>query len=257
MKAVIIAGGLGTRLRPLTYNTPKPIVPVANVPFVLHQIELLRRHGIKEIILNLHYLSEEIKQLLGDGKSLGIKIRYSLEETPMGTAGAVKQAEALFDDEPLVIFNGDILTDINISQVIDWHKKKKATVTLTLTRVEDPTAYGLILTNQDGQVTHFVEKPSWEQLANFASLGPTDTINAGIYVVDPKIFRDVPANTVYSFERQLFPAILEKGWPMYGFISDRYWMDIGQQSQYRQAHEAIMHNEVAVKVYGSRVDNRL
>lgn len=252
MKAVIIAGGLGTRLRPLTYNTPKPIVPVANRAFTIHQIELLRQHGITEIILNLHYLSDNIKSILDDGKDLGVKLYYSIEEHPLGTAGAVKNAEAFFDDGPLVVFNGDVLTDINISQILEFHRKKKARVTLTLTRVEDPTAYGLVLTDKEGRVSRFIEKPSWEQLANLSSDGPVDTINAGIYVLDPKIFRDVPAGVEYSFERQLFPGLLEQGAPIYGYISDRYWIDIGKPGQYMSAHEAILRNEVAVRVFGGR-----
>ena len=251
MKAIIIAGGLGTRLRPLTYNTPKPIVPVANRAFVLHQIELLRQHGIDEVILNLHYLSDNIKSILDDGKNLGLKIRYSLEEHPLGTAGAVKNAEEFFGDGPLVVFNGDVLTDINISQILDFHKEKKARVTLTLTRVEDPTSYGLILTDQDNRVSQFIEKPSWEQIANFSASGPADTINAGIYVIDPQIFKNVPKGAVYSFERQLFPELLEQGVPIYGYITDRYWIDIGKPVQYQQAHEAIMRGEVAVKVFGA------
>lgn len=258
MKAVIIAGGLGTRLRPLTYNLPKPIVPVANRPFVLHQIDLLRQHGIKEIILNLHYLMESIRKILEDGKKLGVKIYYSIEKHPLGTAGAVKNAEKFFDDdEPLLIFNGDVLTDINLTKVIEFHKKNKARATLTLTRVEDPTAYGLILTSKQGRVTHFIEKPSWEQLANLSQEGPADTINAGIYVMDPKVFRNVPKGVEYSFERQLFPTLLEKGELICGYISDRYWIDIGNPSQYIQAHEAILRGEVAVKVHGTRVDGKI
>ena len=253
MRAVIIAGGLGTRLRPLTYNTPKPIVPVANRPFVLHQIELLKQHGITEIILNLHYLSDSIKEILGDGKKHGVKLFYSIEEQPLGTAGAVKNAGEFFGKGPLVVFNGDALTDINISQIVDYHKKKKARVTLTLTRVKDPTAYGLIITAADGRVSRFIEKPSWEQISTYTQLGSVDTINAGIYVLDPEIFRSVPKGVDYSFERQLFPDLLAAGDPIYGFISDRYWIDIGKPSQYRQAHEAILRNEVAVKVYGCRV----
>jgi len=256
MKAVIIAGGLGTRLRPLTYNVPKPIVPVANRPFVLHQIDLLRQHGIKEVILNLHYLSKEIREVLADGNKFGVRIRYSIEKHPLGTAGAVKNAEEYFDDEPLLVFNGDTLTDINLSQVIEFHKKNGARATLTLTRVEDPTAYGLILIDRHGVVTRFIEKPSWEQLANFSKLGPANTINAGIYVLDPKIFRGVPKGVEYSFERQLFPSLLEKGELVCGYVSDRYWIDIGKPSQYRQAHEAIMRNEVAVRIIGTRTDGK-
>ncbi|MDD4179782.1 MAG: NDP-sugar synthase, partial [Candidatus Margulisbacteria bacterium] len=252
MKAVIIAGGMGTRLRPLTYNTPKPIVPVANVAFIVHQIELLKQHGVKEIILNLHYLSEKIMAELGDGRKYGVKLDYSIETAPLGTAGAVKNAEQFFDDDPLIVFNGDALTDINISQLVQYHKKKKAKVTLTLTRVEDPTAYGVILLDEEGKVSRFVEKPSWEQLATLSTHGPTDTINAGIYIIDPKVFNDVPKGVEYSFERQLFPSLLEKNAPIYGYISDRYWIDIGKPSQYRQAHEAILRGEVAVKIYGAR-----
>jgi len=254
MKAVIIAGGLGTRLRPLTYNTPKPIVPVANLPFVVHQIELLRQHGMDEIILNLHYLSGNIKKILDDGKEWGIKIRYSIEATPLGTAGAVKNAEEYFGDGPMVVFNGDVLTDINISQIVDYHIKKKASVTLTLTRVEDPTDYGLIKTAADGKVERFIEKPSWEQLA---TIGPIDTINAGIYIIDPAIFKHVPKGVEYSFERQLFPELLESGVPIFGYTTDRYWIDIGKPEQYRQAHEAILRNEVTVKIFGARTDGKI
>jgi len=257
LKAVIIAGGLGTRLRPLTYNTPKPVVPVANRPFVVHQIEHLRRHGVDEIILNLHYLSDSIKKLLGDGREWGVKIHYSIEDSPLGTAGAVKNAEEFFDQGPMLVFNGDILTDINISQVVDFHKKKNARATLTLTRVEDPTAYGLILTDADGRVSRFIEKPSWEQISAYSGKYSVDTVNAGIYVIDPKIFADVPAKTEYSFERQLFPSLLDRGEPMYGYVSDRFWIDIGNPPQYRQAHEAILRNEVAIKIFGTRTDGKI
>lgn len=250
MKAVIIAGGLGTRLRPLTYNTPKPIVPVANRPFVVHQIEHLVKHGVDEVILNLHYLSHEIKKALDDGKQWGIKIHYSVEEHPLGTAGAVKNAEKFFDDGPMVIFNGDVLTDINISKVVNFHREKAATVTLTLTEVEDPTAFGLILTDKDGRVTDFIEKPSWDMVS-------AKTINAGIYVVDPKIFDDVPAGKPHSFERELYPALLEKGEPIFGYLSKAYWIDIGNPDKYKEAHQAILRNEVAVKIYGTRIDGRI
>jgi len=257
LKAVIIAGGLGTRLRPLTYNIPKPIVPVANRPFILHQIELLKQHGITEIILSLHYLTEEIRAVLGDGRKFGVKLYYSLEKQALGTGGAVKNAEEYFVDEDLLlVFNGDVLTDINLAQVIAFHKKNKARATLTLTRVADPTAYGLIVTDKHGVVSQFIEKPSWEQVSNVKKIGTADTINAGLYALDPKVFRNIPAGVEYSFERQLFPGLLEKGELVCGFISDRYWIDIGKPNQYRQAHEAIMRNEVTARVLGTRVDNR-
>ena len=250
MKAVIIAGGLGTRLRPLTYNTPKPIVPVANRPFIVHQIELLKQHGVTEVILNLHYLPEAIKMALGDGSDLGVKIFYSIEVDPLGTAGAVKNAEEFFANynEPLIVFNGDILTDINISKVVELHKKKKAKATLTLTPVEDPTAYGLVLTEEDGRVTSFLEKPSFEQVE-----GLTKTeINAGIYILDPKIFKNVPKNVRYMFEHDLFPKLLADGEKVYGYTSERFWLDIGNNKKYKIAHEAILRGEVAVRIFGTR-----
>ena len=250
MKAVIIAGGLGTRLRPLTYSVPKPIVPLANRPFVVHQIEHLIKHGVDEIILNLHYLSHEIKKILDDGREWGIKIHYSLEEHPLGTAGAVKNAEKFFGDEPMVVFNGDILTDINISKVVNFHRDKGARVTLSLTEVEDPTSFGLVLVDQNGRVTDFIEKPSWNVVT-------AKTINAGIYVIDPKIFKDVPKGEVYSFERELYPALLEKGESIFGYISDAFWMDIGNCVKYREVHEAILRGEVAVKIKGTRIDNKV
>ncbi len=250
MKAVIIAGGLGTRLRPMTYNTPKPIVPVANRPFIVHQIELLKQHGVTEVILNLHYLPDAIKMALGDGSAFGIKIFYSIEVDPLGTAGAVKNAEEFFKDykEPLIIFNADILTDINISKVIELHKKKKARATLTLTPVEDPTAYGLVLTEKDGRVTSFLEKPSFTQLEGVS----TYNINAGIYILDPKVFKNVPKGKRYMFEHDLFPKLLADGEPVYGYTSERFWLDIGNNKKYRMAHEAILRGEVAVRMFGTR-----
>jgi len=250
MKAIIIAGGLGTRLRPLTLNTPKPIVPVANRALVIHQIEHLVKHGVDEVILNLHYLSHEIKKALGDGRQWGIKIYYSIEESPLGTAGAVKNAEQFFDDGPMVVFNGDIITDLNISKMVNYHKEKKAQVTLALTEVEDPTAFGLILTDEDGRVTRFLEKPSWDMVT-------AKTINAGTYVIDPKIFDNVPKGKPYSFERQLYPDLLEAGVLIYGYVSPAYWIDIGNPQKYKEVHKAILRGEVAVKIYGTRIYNRV
>lgn len=253
MKAVIIAGGLGTRLRPLTNNTPKPIVPVVNRPFVVHQIEHLVKHGVDEIIINLHYLSGEIKKIMEEEKKQwGIKIYYSIEESPLGTAGAVKNAEQFFDDEPMIVFNGDILTDLNITKLVNFHREKKATVTLTLTEVEDPTAFGLILRDDNDRVTRFIEKPGW----NTVNAVKAKTINAGTYVVDPKIFNEVPCGEKYSFERQLYPSLLKKGVPIYGYLSKSYWLDIGNPQKYKEVHEAILQGRVAVKVFGTRVNGK-
>ncbi len=246
MKAIIIAGGLGTRLRPLTYNMPKPIVPLANKPFVFHQIELLRKFGITEIILNLHYLSDSIKEIFDDGKKLGVKIHYSIEAKPLGTAGAVKNAEQFFDSGPMLIFNGDILTDINLEKMIKFHNEKKGKVTLALTKVEDPTTYGLIITDDKQRVLEFREKPSWEQVT-------ANTINAGIYIVDPSIFKLVPSGKEFSFERQLYPMLLEKGEKIYGYVTDAYWMDIGDPAKYLKAHRDILSGDVMAIIPGNKI----
>jgi len=250
MKAIIIAGGFGTRLRPLTYKTPKAMVPVVNVPFVLHQVALLKKYGIKEIILNLHYLSENIKKVFEDEVRHGIKIYYSLEESPLGTAGAVKNAEQFFDSDPMLVINGDILTDMDLKKLLDFHKKKKARATITLTRVEDPTTYGLVLTKDDGKIEQFIEKPSWERVT-------TNTINAGIYVIDPKVFDDVPSGKGYSFERELFPGLLEKGELVYSYESPSYWIDIGDPVKYVQAHRAVLGGEVSVEIPGKEIEERV
>lgn len=246
MKAVIIAGGFGTRLRPLTYNRPKPIVPVANRPFVLHQIELLRKYGIKDIILNIHYLPKNMELVLGDGKEFGVKLYYSIEKEPLGTAGAVKNAEEYFDKEPLVVFNGDILTDIDISDLIDFHKKNDACATIALTEVEDPTQYGVVVTDENGRVKQFLEKPSWEHAV-------TNKINAGIYILDPQIFKNVPKDKPYSFERELFPSLLAEGRNVFAKVSSSYWLDIGTPKKYMQAHRDILNQEIIVNIDGENV----
>ncbi|HEY9721692.1 MAG TPA: NDP-sugar synthase [Oscillatoriaceae cyanobacterium] len=245
MKAVIIAGGSGTRLRPLTYNTPKPMVPLFGKPFLQYQIELLKRHGVNEIIINLHYLSGVIREYFGDGSELGVKIHYSLEEKPLGTAGAVKLAEEYFDDEPLVVFNGDILTDLDLSALLAAHRENKARATITMIRVSDPTSYGLIFTEEDGRVTRFVEKPSWDEAT-------VDTVNAGIYVLDPSVFRYVPRNEAYSFERGLFPLLLQLNEKVFGHTTNAYWLDIGSPQKYLQAHTDILMDRVQVELPAER-----
>lgn len=246
MKAIIIAGGLGTRLRPITYNIPKPIVPLVNKPFVFHQIELLKRFGITEIILNLHYLSDNIRNLFDDGKRLGVKVYYSIEEKPLGTAGAVKNAEKFFDDGPMLVFNGDILTDMNLERAIKFHEEKKAKVTIALTTVEDPTMYGLVITDDNGRVSEFREKPSWEHVT-------TNTINAGIYIVDPGIFKHAPKGKEFSFERQLYPLLLQKGEKIFGYKTDAYWMDIGDPEKYLRAHHDILSGDVLANIPGNKI----
>ncbi|NQU17244.1 MAG: NDP-sugar synthase [Candidatus Saganbacteria bacterium] len=245
MKAVIIAGGFGTRLRPLTYNLPKPVVPIVNVPLVLHQIGLLVRHGIKDIILNLHYLPESIKMILNKEHELGVNLDFSIEERPLGTCGAVKNASQFFDNEPLLVFNGDTLSDINLTALIEEHKRKKAKATITLTRVPDPSLFGLVVTDKDGRVTEFIEKPTYQK-------GGLDTINAGVYLLDPKLFDKIPAGQNYSFERQLFPDLIKSKQTFYAYISDSYWIDIGNPEKYKLAQKDILRGRVNVSIRGKK-----
>ncbi|MEB3221846.1 MAG: NDP-sugar synthase [Candidatus Sericytochromatia bacterium] len=245
MKAVIIAGGSGTRLRPLTHTTPKPMVPLFEKPFLQHQLELLRRHGVRDVVINLHYLSETIRSHFGDGEALGLRIAYSLEETPMGTAGAVKLAEPHFDGEPLLVINGDILTDMDLGALVASHRERGARATIAMIRVADPTSYGLLFPDADGRITRFLEKPSWDEAT-------VDTVNAGIYVLDPAVFAYVPEREAFSFERGLFPLLLKLGEPVFGQATSAYWLDIGSPAKYLQAHVDVLLGRVQLELDAQR-----
>jgi len=240
MQALILAGGKGTRLRPLTVYTPKPIVPVLNKPFLLYQIEILRRAGIKDITLSLSYQPDKIELLLGDGSDYGVNLRFITEPHPMGTGGAYRfAAEAI--RETTVVFNGDILTDLDIAEVIAFHREKKSEATLTLVSVENPAAYGLVETDGEGRVRRFLEKPSPEIIAAL----PANNINAGIYVLEPTILDLIPAGENRSFEYNVFPDILANEKPFYAFImQNNYWRDIGTPTSYREVHEDFLSGKI-------------
>jgi len=232
MQALILAGGKGTRLRPLTVYTPKPIVPVLNRSFLLYQLEILRRAGIKEIILSLNYQPDKIRQILGDGKDYGVNLRYVTEPQPMGTAGAYKYAASEIR-ETTVVFNGDILTDIDISEVVRQHEQRQAEASIVLTPVENPSAYGLVETDADEKVLRFREKPQPEELATLK----TRNINAGIYVLEPTVLDIIPEGENYSFEYNLFPELLNRGKNFFAFVMrENYWRDIGTPQSYLEAH---------------------
>jgi mannose-1-phosphate guanylyltransferase len=232
MQAVILVGGQGTRLRPLTLTVPKPMLPLMNRPFLEFQIDLCRRHGIKDIILSTAYKPEVFEDYFGDGSRFGVKLTCVTEDEPLDTCGAVKNVERYIDDTFLV-FNGDVLTDLDLTSLISFHREKGGKATLYLTRVEDPTAYGLVPLDRRGRISEFLEKPSWDQVI-------TDLINAGTYVLEPGLLDRVPDGECFSFERQLFPGLLEDRIAMYGFPSDAYWMDIGTPAKYLQAHYDIL-----------------
>lgn len=246
MQALILAGGKGTRLRPLTVYTPKPIVPVLNRPFLLYQIEILRRAGIKDITLSLNYQPDKIEHLLGNGAEYGVNLRYVTEPSPMGTGGAYKYAaEAI--RETTVVFNGDILTDLDIFKVIGYHQQKKAEATIVLTPVENPAAYGLVETGEANDVRRFLEKPNPEELAGLT----TKNINAGIYILEPSVLDLIPAGENSSFEYNIFPELLERKKQFFAFVMDgNYWRDIGTPISYLQAH----HDFLSGKIKGFKVE---
>src|SRR3989440_3438105 len=247
MKGLILAGGKGTRLRPLTINTPKPIVPVASSPFLLYQVDLMQSGGIEEIILSLSYQPRKIEDLLKDGSDYGIRIRYAVEANPLGTGGAFKNAEEHIDSTT-VVFNGDVLTSIDLSAVIAYHREKKAVATLVLTPVDNPSAYGLVETTPDGWVRRFVEKPGPNEIT-------CNTINAGIYVLEPSVLRYMPKGEPYSFERGLFPTLLEHKEPVTSFVLDEYWIDIGTPQKYLEVHQDILSQKfVSPRIAKSALD---
>ena len=233
MKAVLLAGGSGTRLRPLTLNTPKSVVPIFDRPFLYHQIELLKQlPEIDEVILSLNYRPEVIERVVGDGSDIGLPIRYVVEPTPLGTGGAVKYASSGIDGT-VVVFNGDVLTDTDLPAVLDLHRRRCARATIVLTPVENPSAYGLVETSEAGDVRRFLEKPSADEIT-------CDTINAGIYILDTKTFDRIPANTNWSIERKYFPSLVERGETFVAYVDRGYWIDIGTPEKYIQAHRDIM-----------------
>ncbi|MHB8510986.1 MAG: sugar phosphate nucleotidyltransferase [Actinomycetota bacterium] len=229
MKAVILAGGEGTRLRPLTYSTPKSLLPICNIPFLEHQLLLLKAHGISNATLLTGYLADAFDPFIVEMKAKGVTLEVSREAEPLGTCGAVRSILDQLDDTTIV-FNGDVLTDLDLTALIDSHRSNKAALTLTLKPVSDASAYGLVPMDDHNRVQGFIEKPP----AEIALQG--GNINAGTYVIEPRILEDVPANQMWSFERQLFPKLVEDGEPVFGFVSTAYWLDIGTPDRYKQAH---------------------
>lgn len=240
MQALILAGGKGTRLRPLTVYTPKPIVPVLNRPFLLYQIEILRRAGIKDITLSLSYQPDKIEDQLGDGFDYGVNLRYVTEPAPLGTGGAYKFAAAQIR-ETTIVLNGDILTDLDISKVIGFHRQKRAEATIVLTPVENPSAYGLVETGEDAKVLQFLEKPKPEELAALT----TKNISAGIYILEPSVLDTIPEGENYSFEYNVFPDLLKRRNSFYAFVmKENYWRDIGTPQSYLEAHHDFLSGQI-------------
>ena len=240
-----MAGGEGTRLRPLTSNLPKPMMPLANKPMMEHVIDLLRRHGFDEIVVTLAFMPDAIRNHFGDGSEYGVHIQYATEETPLGTAGSVRNAADALDERFLVI-SGDVLTDIDLGEVVAFHEAKGALATIGLVPVENPLEFGIVITNEDGSVERFLEKPSWGQVFS-------DTINTGIFVLEPAIFDHIADDRAVDFSSEVFPALLAAGLPLYGAVADGYWEDVGTLEAYVSAHKDILDQKVEVDIPGFEV----
>lgn len=249
MQAVVMAGGQGTRLRPLTSNQPKPMVPVVNKPLMEHIIELLKRHRLEQIVITLQFLPTVITNYFGDGSALGVELTYATEESPLGTAGSVRNARS-FLDRTFVVVSGDALTDIDLTSAALFHKERGSMVTVVLKRAANPRDFGLVITDEDGKIVRFLEKPGWGEVFS-------DTINTGIYIVEPEVLNMVPDDRPYDFSKDLFPQILENRLPLYGYVADGYWTDVGNHEQYLEAHRDILDGLVDIQVPGHKLENNV
>lgn len=228
MRAVLMAGGSGTRLRPLTCDLPKPMVPILNRPIAEHIVNLLRRHNITEIIATLHYLPDVLRDYFQDGNDFGVQMTYAVEEDqPLGTSGCVKNVAELLD-QTFIVISGDSITDFDLTAAIEFHKKRQSKATLILAHVPNPVEFGVVITDEDHSIRRFLEKPSTSEIFS-------DTVNTGTYILEPEVLDYLPANQESDFSKDLFPLLLEKGEPMYGYIADDYWCDVGHLEAYREA----------------------
>ena len=245
MKAVVMAGGEGTRLRPLTSNQPKPMVPIVGRPCMEHIVNLLKEHDIEDIVVTLAFMPQAIRTYFGDGEPYGVRMRYSVEESPAGTAGSVRLAADELDDT-FVVISGDALCDVDLSELVAAHRRHEASVTIGLKSVENPLEFGIVVCDEDGRIERFLEKPSWGQVFS-------DTINTGIYVLEPEVLRHVPEDRPFDFSKELFPLLLEMGRPLYGHVMDGYWQDIGNLDQFRQANFDALDERIRLDVPGIRL----
>ena len=245
MKAVIMAGGEGTRLRPLTSNQPKPMMPIANRPMMEHIVELLKKHGFEDIVVTVAFQANAIRTYFGNGSEFGVNMVYATEETPLGTAGSVRNAMDELD-EPFLVISGDVLTDIDLASVVKFHNERDAMATIGLKSMENPLEFGIVITREDGSIERFLEKPTWGQVFS-------DTINTGIYVLDPAIFDYIEPDKSVDFSSDVFPRMLDDGKPIFGFVADGYWEDVGTLEAYIKAHQDVLDGHVSLDIEGFRV----
>jgi NDP-sugar pyrophosphorylase family protein len=242
MKAILLAGGKGTRLRPLTLHTPKPVVPIFDRAFLHYQIDLLKQlPEIDEVILSLNYQPRRIEEVFGEGEGMGVRIRYVVEPAPLGTGGAIRYAAQGITDT-LLVLNGDVMTSVDVRAVVERHRSAKATATIVLTPVDNPSAYGLVETDAEGRVTRFLEKPKPDEIT-------CNTINAGIYVLEPDSFDRIPKDVSYSIERGYFPSLTERGETFVAYTDRGYWIDIGTPEKYVQVHRDMLDGRFSAGLY--------
>src|SRR5207302_4912525 len=236
-----MAGGEGTRLRPMTANQPKPLLPVANKPIMEHVLRLLKRHGFDETVVTVQFFAPLVRNYFGDGEEVGMSLQYATEEIPLGTAGSVKNAEDALRSGPFLVISGDALTDIDLSAMVGFHKKQGALVTVGLARVPNPLEFGIIIAGDDGRIQRFLEKPTWGQVFS-------DTVNTGIYVMEPEVLDEVAEGEEVDWSADVFPRLLAIGAPVYGYAFDGYWEDVGTLESYRQAHLDVLNRQVEVEM---------
>jgi mannose-1-phosphate guanylyltransferase/phosphomannomutase len=236
-----MAGGEGTRLRPLTASVPKPLLPVVNRPLLAHVLRLLRRHGFTDVVVTVQFLASLVRNHFGDGEEFGVSITYANEESPLGTAGSIKNAEDALCDGTFLVISGDALTDIDLTDLIAFHRERDALITACLARVPDPLEFGITILDEDGRIERFLEKPSWGQVFS-------DTVNTGIYVVEPEVFDYIPAGEIVDWSEDVFPALLAKDKAVYGYVASGYWEDVGTHEKYLQAQADVLARRVNVDI---------
>lgn len=246
IKAMILAAGAGTRLRPLTYETPKPMVPVVNRPVIHHVLDNLLRHGIREVMVNLHAHAEQVRGYCGDGSRWGLRLRYSLEPRLLGTAGAIKKVADFFKDGPFFVMSGDGLSDIDLSGMLKFHRKRKALATMAVKAVDARFEYGVTLTDASERIKGFLEKPSWGDVFS-------NKVNTGIYLFEPEVLRHIPKGRFYDFGKELWPKLLKLKKPIFAYETRGYWCDVGNLSEYRKCQKDVLEGRVRINIPGRQI----
>jgi mannose-1-phosphate guanylyltransferase/phosphomannomutase len=246
LKAVVMAGGEGTRLRPMTANQPKPLLPVTNRPIMEHVLRLLKKHGFEETVVTVQFLAALVRNYFGDGEDVGMFLQYATEEMPLGTAGSVKNAEDALKDSSFLVISGDALTDMDLTEMCRFHKENGALVTVGLTRVPDPLEFGIVIADEDGRIQRFLEKPTWGQVFS-------DTVNTGVYIMEPEVLAEVSPKESVDWSHDVFPKLLARGAPIFGYISDKYWEDVGTLESYLKAQADVLSGKVEVDIAGFEV----